>query len=68
MPHRYRIQSPNGTSFEAEGDVTEWKGKRVMLDGQGKPWLLLTEQDVLSPQEPSAEKQCEPSTKREENP
>jgi hypothetical protein len=47
MTSRYQIQCGCGTSLEVEGELSEWKGKRVILDGLGRPWLLISDADVV---------------------
>lgn len=49
MGKRYEILHRDGSTLQVEGELVERDGKRVFLDGQGKPWLLLLEQDVVKP-------------------
>jgi hypothetical protein len=54
---RCRILNPDGTFFEVEGELVERDGNRMLLDDSGKPWLLLTAEDVtIFLEEPSAGK------------
>ncbi|RBP40323.1 hypothetical protein DES53_10829 [Roseimicrobium gellanilyticum] len=49
MTRLYEILQPDGVRLEVEGELSEWNGKQVMLDGQGKPWLIIADEDVVTP-------------------
>jgi hypothetical protein len=48
MTRKYKILHQDGTTFEAEGELSESNGRRVVLDGEGKPWLLLVDSDIVT--------------------
>jgi hypothetical protein len=48
MTKHFRVLHADGSLLEVEGEIVAWNGQRALLDGQGRPWLLLADEDIVS--------------------